>query len=88
MIMAGAGVRLSNLHKFVDIGLHELHSSSGHLAPSTMRYRKAGVTMCSDNEFDEFSHYCVDGEMVEAMKNALALVDPWRKAHKHAANRV
>ncbi|MGO2368265.1 MAG: copper homeostasis protein CutC, partial [Serratia sp. (in: enterobacteria)] len=22
------------------------------------------------------SHYCVDGEMVEAMKNALALVDP------------
>ncbi|AKL44293.1 TPA: copper homeostasis protein CutC [Serratia marcescens] len=76
VIMAGAGVRLSNLHKFVDIGLHELHSSSGHLVPSTMRYRKAGVTMCSDNEFDEFSHYCVDGEMVEAMKNALALVDP------------
>ena len=79
VIMAGAGVRLSNLHKFVDIGLHELHSSSGHLVPSTMRYRKAGVTMCSDNEFDEFSHYCVDGEMVEAMKNALALVDPGAK---------
>jgi copper homeostasis protein len=32
--------------------------------------------MCSDSEFDEFSHYCVDGEMVEAMKNSLALVDP------------
>ncbi|HEI8864744.1 copper homeostasis protein CutC [Serratia sp. AKBS12] len=76
VIMAGAGVRLSNLHKFVDIGIRELHSSSGHTVPSTMRYRKAGVTMCADNEFDEFSHYCVDGEMVEAMKNALALVDP------------
>ncbi|MBU3894770.1 copper homeostasis protein CutC [Serratia sp. JUb9] len=76
VIMAGAGVRLSNLHKFVDIGIRELHSSSGHTVPSTMRYRKAGVTMCADNEFDEFSHYCVDGEMVEAMKGALELVDP------------
>lgn len=76
VIMAGAGVRLSNLHKFIDIGIQELHSSSGHWVPSTMRYRKAGVTMCSDSEFDEFSHYCVDGEMVEAMKNALALVSP------------
>jgi copper homeostasis protein len=41
-----------------------------------MRYRKAGVTMCADNEFDEFSHYCVDGETVEAMKNALAMLTP------------
>ncbi|WP_429618081.1 copper homeostasis protein CutC [Serratia sp. 2723] len=76
MIMAGAGVRLSNMHKFVDIGIQELHSSAGHTVPSTMRYRKAGVTMCADNEFDEFSHYCVDGETVEAMKNALAMLTP------------
>lgn len=76
VVMAGAGVRLSNLHKFVDIGIQELHSSAGHTVPSTMRYRKAGVTMCSDNEFDEFSHYCVDGEMVEAMKNSLAMLAP------------
>lgn len=76
IVMAGAGVRLSNLHKFVDIGIQELHSSAGHTVPSTMRYRKAGVTMCSDNEFDEFSHYCVDGEMVESMKNALAMFKP------------
>ncbi|KEY57944.1 copper homeostasis protein CutC [Serratia sp. DD3] len=76
VVMAGAGVRLSNLHKFVDIGIQELHSSAGHTVPSTMRYRKAGVTMCSDNEFDEFSHYCVDGEMVEAMKNSLAMLTP------------
>lgn len=81
VVMAGAGVRLSNLHKFVDIGIKELHSSAGHTVPSTMRYRKAGVTMCSDNEFDEFSHYCVDGEMVEAMKNSLAMLTP-------AANRA
>lgn len=76
VVMAGAGVRLSNLHKFVDIGLQEVHSSAGHTVPSTMRYRKAGVTMCSDNEFDEFSHYCVDGEMVESMKNSLAMLEP------------
>lgn len=76
VIMAGAGVRLSNMHKFVDIGIRELHSSAGHTVPSTMRYRKAGVTMCADNEFDEFSHYCVDGETVEAMKNALAMLVP------------
>ncbi|MBF1994194.1 copper homeostasis protein CutC [Serratia symbiotica] len=76
VIIAGGGVRLSNLHKFVDIGIQELHSSSGHAVPSTMRYRKAGVTMCSDNESDEFSHYCVDGEMVAMMKNTLALVAP------------
>lgn len=73
IIMAGAGVRLTNLHKFQDAGLHELHSSAGRTEPSAMRYRKAGVTMCSDSEFDEFSHYCVDGEVVEAMKTALSL---------------
>lgn len=79
VIMAGAGVRMSNLHKFVDIGIQELHSSAGYAVPSTLRYRKAGVTLCSDNAFDEFSHYCVDADMVEAMKSALALRSPGAK---------
>lgn len=74
VIMAGAGVRLSNLHKFLEIGIKELHSSAGHTVPSTMRYRKAGVTMCSDTECDEFSYYCVDGEMVESMKHTLGML--------------
>ncbi|MBW7983329.1 copper homeostasis protein CutC [Enterobacillus tribolii] len=73
VIMPGAGVRLTNLHKFQEAGFAELHSSAGRQVPSAMRYRKAGVTMCSDSEFDEFSHYCVDGELVEAMKTALSL---------------
>lgn len=73
VIMPGAGVRLTNLHKFQEAGFTELHSSAGRQIPSAMRYRKAGVTMCSDSEFDEFSHYCVDGELVEAMKTALSL---------------
>jgi len=77
VIMAGAGVRLTNLHKFQEIGLTEVHSSAGHMVPSEMRYRKAGVTMCSDSEFDEFTHYCVDGEVVEAMKTALSLGEPY-----------
>lgn len=73
LIMAGAGVRLSNLHKFVEIGLHEVHTSAGHCVPSTMRYRKAGVSM-SHAENDEFCHYCVDSGMVEAMKAALQMM--------------
>ncbi len=69
IIMAGAGVRLTNMQKFIDAGIRELHSSAGRTVPSTMRYRKAGVTMCADSDVDEFSHYCVDGEVVEAMKS-------------------
>ena len=80
VIMAGAGVRLTNLHKFQEIGLTEVHSSAGHMVPSEMRYRKAGVTMCSDSEFDEFTHYCVDGEVVEAMKTALSLGEPYPRS--------
>lgn len=75
IIMAGAGVRLTNLQKFVDIGLSELHSSAGRQVPSSMRYRKAGVTMSSDTDFDEFSRYCVDGDIVAAMKTALEFGD-------------
>ncbi|KOC87624.1 copper homeostasis protein CutC [Winslowiella iniecta] len=71
MIMAGAGVRLSNLQKFLDVGIKELHSSASRLVPSPMRYRKAGVSMCSDTETDEFSRYCVDGDVVEAMKGII-----------------
>lgn len=71
VIMPGSGVRLTNLGKFCEIGVKELHSSAGHHVSSSMRYRKAGVTLCSDSEFDEFSHYCVDTELVGAMKNAL-----------------
>ncbi|MBP2167074.1 copper homeostasis protein [Erwinia toletana] len=71
IIMAGAGVRLSNLQKFLDVGIAELHSSASRLVASPMRYRKAGVSMCSDTETDEFSRYCVDGDVVEAMKGII-----------------
>ena len=73
IIMAGAGVRLSNLHKFQRSGIRELHSSARQVIPSGMRYRKAGVSMSVDYEADEFTHYCVDGDMVAAMKHALTL---------------
>ncbi|AJI96632.1 cutC family protein [Yersinia ruckeri] len=76
IIMAGAGVRLSNMQKFLEIGIRELHSSAGRTVPSSMRYRKAGVSMCSDNDADEFKRYCVDGEVVEAMKNMLCITEP------------
>jgi len=73
IIMAGAGVRMSNLHKFVEAGLRELHSSASQRIASAMRYRKAGVSMTSVAETDEFSRACVDGDMVEAMKASLSL---------------
>jgi len=76
IIMAGAGVRLTNLHKFQQIGIRELHSSARQLVPSGMRYRKAGVSMSVDSEADEFAQYCVDGDMVAAMKQALVLPSP------------
>ena len=70
-IMAGGGIRLTNLHKFVDIGIREVHSSAGGHVPSPVRHRKAGVTLCTDLEFDEFSRYCVDADVVATMKSAL-----------------
>ncbi|QHM71374.1 copper homeostasis protein CutC [Mixta intestinalis] len=73
IIMAGAGVRLSNLQKFLDAGIRELHSSAAQLVASPMRYRKAGVSMSSAIETDEFSRHCVDGDMVEAMKSFMQL---------------
>ncbi|MFJ5437943.1 copper homeostasis protein CutC [Pectobacterium brasiliense] len=72
IIMAGSGVRLTNVHKFQQAGIRELHSSAGQWTSSPMRYRKIGVSMCSDTELDEFSHYCVDGDVVEAMKRAVS----------------
>ncbi|MGV3344450.1 copper homeostasis protein CutC [Enterobacteriaceae bacterium LUAb1] len=72
VIMAGAGVRLSNLQKFISAGIAELHSSAGQHVTSSMRYRKAGVSMCSDTDSDEFSRFCVDSDMVEAMKSVIS----------------
>ncbi|CAO96524.1 copper homeostasis protein CutC [Erwinia tasmaniensis] len=80
MIMAGAGVRLSNLQKFIDAGVMELHSSASQRVSSTMRYRKAGVSMCSETEVDEFSRTCVDADVVAAMKNVLMAASPGRVA--------
>ena len=71
-IMAGAGVRLSNLQKFIEAGITELHSSASQRISSPMRYRKAGVSMCSETENDEFGRNVVDGDIVEAMKNLIA----------------
>jgi copper homeostasis protein len=73
IIMAGAGVRVSNLQKFLDMGIREVHSSASRLMASPMRYRKAGVSMCSEAETDEFSRHCVDGDVVEAMKSVMQM---------------
>ena len=71
VIMAGAGVRLSNLQRFVDAGLTEVHSSAGKPVSSPMHYRKAGVSRSALGPADEFTRYVVDEEMVSAMKSML-----------------
>ncbi len=71
VIMAGAGVRLSNLQRFVAAGLNEVHSSAGKPVSSPMHYRKAGVRMSALGSADEFTRYVVDEEMVAAMKSML-----------------
>ncbi|OKP02244.1 copper homeostasis protein CutC [Xenorhabdus eapokensis] len=75
IIMPGAGVRVSNISKFLEIGVTEVHSSAGKTVPSLMKYRKAGVTMSSDDsDIDEYAYYCVDGSLVESMKCVMSLV--------------
>ncbi|AYA40312.1 copper homeostasis protein CutC [Xenorhabdus nematophila] len=75
IIMPGAGIRVSNISKFLEWGMTEVHSSAGKLEPSSMKYRKAGVTMSSDDrDVDEYSHYCIDGQLVESMKDVISLI--------------
>ncbi|WP_319418269.1 copper homeostasis protein CutC [Lelliottia nimipressuralis] len=71
IIMAGAGVRASNLKTFLNAGVEELHSSAGKWTPSPMRYRNTGLSMSTDAEADEYSRYSVDGESVAVMKSMI-----------------
>lgn len=71
IIMAGAGVRASNLEQFLNAGVKELHSSAGKWTPSPMRYRNTGLSMSTDAEADEYSRYGVDGESVAVMKSMI-----------------
>lgn len=71
IIMAGAGVRASNLKTFLNAGVEELHSSAGKWTPSPMRYRNTGLSMSTYAEADEYSRYSVDGESVAVMKSMI-----------------
>ena len=72
IIMAGAGVRASNLSLFLDAGVQEVHSSAGVWLASPMRYRHSGLSMSSDTQADEYSRYAVDGAAVAEMKAIMA----------------
>ena len=70
-IMAGAGVRASNLPLFLNAGVKEVHSSAGQWVPSDMRYRNPGLSMSTDPEADEYLRYAVDGAAVAAMRDII-----------------
>ncbi|MEY8709562.1 copper homeostasis protein CutC [Mangrovibacter phragmitis] len=72
IIMAGAGVRPSNIRLFVESGIQELHSSAGEYVPSVMRYRHQGVSMSADPDADEFRRYRVSASAVTEMKTILS----------------
>ncbi|MBC8953149.1 copper homeostasis protein CutC [Xenorhabdus sp. PB62.4] len=75
IIMPGAGVRMSNISKFLEIGATEIHSSASKMSPSSMKYRKVGVTMRSDErDVDEYLYHSVDGQLVESMKGIISLI--------------
>ena len=71
-IMAGAGVRASNLSLFLEAGVKEVHSSAGQWLPSEMRYRNPGLSMSTDPDADEYSRYAVDGAAVAAISAIVA----------------
>ncbi|BBR59365.1 MULTISPECIES: copper homeostasis protein CutC [unclassified Klebsiella] len=71
-VMAGAGVRASNLSLFLEAGVKEVHSSAGQWLPSEMRYRNPGLSMSTDPDADEYSRYAVDGAAVAAMSAIVA----------------
>lgn len=72
IIMAGAGVRASNLELFLEAGVKEVHSSAGKWIPSAMRFRNPGPSMSSDPDADEYSRYAVDAAAVAQMKAIIA----------------
>lgn len=72
IIMAGAGVRASNLELFLEAGVKEVHSSAGQWIPSAMRYRNPGLSMSTDPDADEYSRYAVDATAVAQMKAIIA----------------
>lgn len=73
IILASGGVRLTNIHKFIQAGLKEIHTSACHKVPSAMIYRRIGMHMNQDTEQDEFSHFRVDGDIVSTIKTSLAM---------------
>ncbi|PWW07694.1 copper homeostasis protein CutC [Mangrovibacter plantisponsor] len=72
IIMAGAGVRPSNIRLLVENGIQELHSSAGEYVPSVMRYQHQGVSMSADPDADEFRRYRVSASAVAEMKAILS----------------
>ena len=72
IIMAGAGVRPSNVRLFVEHGIQEVHSSAGEYVPSVMRYQHQGVSMSADPDADEFRRYRVSASAVASMKEILS----------------
>jgi copper homeostasis protein len=72
-ILAGGGVRMTNVHKFISAGLKEIHTSASQTISSSMIYRRIGVHMGQDLEQDEFVRCCVDADIVSAIKNSLSV---------------
>lgn len=65
MVMAGAGVRDTNVRALVAAaGVREVHLSASSWRPSGMRFRRDGVPMGATLPADEYSLRTTDGDLV------------------------
>lgn len=72
MVMAGAGVRDTNVRALVDAsGVREVHLSASCHVPSGMVFRRAGVPMAATPPRDEYVRRATDGEQVARVVAAL-----------------
>src|SRR3546814_6780113 len=54
-IMAGSGVRATNLEALYLAGIREFHSSASATRPSPMQYRNPNIRMGKEGEVDEYT---------------------------------
>jgi copper homeostasis protein len=72
MVMAGAGVRDTNVRALVDAsGVREVHLSASRYVPSAMVFRREGVPMAAALPRDEYERRTTDGDVVARVVAAL-----------------
>jgi copper homeostasis protein len=70
IIMAGGGVRATNMRLFMEAGLQEVHTSASMSFTSPMRYQNPDVAMGTSTA-SEYERYGIDIDALKQMKEIL-----------------